>query len=218
MKITTDTQQFLKNFALTNPKLYVKRGSVLATTTSPVDSVLIRAEIEEEFPMDFCLYDLNNFNLVFSLLDSPDVEFLEHYAVFRSDDNRQKLRYYYSSPTTVKAPGADMITMPESVVEFDLTQETWNKLQKAHAIITKISSSPELVYKNGELVVVDRTNTTSNLFAVRVGEEDGIEFAYNYENLKFLAGDYRVCSAQKVSHFKHQTKNIQYWITHLNEE
>ena len=69
MKFTNNTIALLKNFSAINTNLQFTAGNVIKTI-SPQKNILARAEVEEDFPQDFAIYDLNKFLELFLFLIS----------------------------------------------------------------------------------------------------------------------------------------------------
>ena len=70
MKLSNETLTVLKNFSSINTGIFFKQGSVLSTV-SPQKNILADAQISENIPQDFGIYDLNNFlSVIFSPLYS----------------------------------------------------------------------------------------------------------------------------------------------------
>ena len=121
----------------------------------------------------------------------------------------------FSDPSIVTAPKTE-ITMPSVDVEFTFTQDTFNQIQKASAVL----GVPDVVLKGiagGDitLTTTDRKNETSNDFSIVVGENAPSDFTYFFkvENLKLLSGDYKVEVSQKgISRFTNMTKDVEYFI------
>ena len=57
MKLTEKTLNLLKNFASINQSILFKKGSSLRTM-SVMKNILAEADISEEVPQDFAIYDL----------------------------------------------------------------------------------------------------------------------------------------------------------------
>ena len=60
MKLSDSTLTLLKNFSNINQSLLFKEGNSLRTI-SVMKNILAEATIDEEFPKDFGIYDLNQF-------------------------------------------------------------------------------------------------------------------------------------------------------------
>ena len=60
MKIGQKTITLLKNFSSINQSLYITKGNVIRTM-SEMKSVIAEVEVQEMFPRDFGIYNLNQF-------------------------------------------------------------------------------------------------------------------------------------------------------------
>jgi hypothetical protein len=106
--------------------------------------------------------------------------------------------------------------MPSVDVEFTFTQDTFNQILKASAVL----GVPDVVLKGTaggdiNLTVTDRKNDTSNDFSIKVGENSATDFTHYFkvENLKLLSGNYKVeVSTKGISHFVNVDKPVEYFI------
>ena len=73
MKLSDKTLVILKNFAGINNSILVKRGDSLRTI-SLAKNILAEANIKEEFPRDFAIYDLNQFLNGLGLHQDPELD------------------------------------------------------------------------------------------------------------------------------------------------
>ena len=93
MKLSESTLSLLKNFSTINQSILFKQGSRLRTI-SVMKNILAEATINEEFPKDFGIYDLNEFLSVLGLVDDPNLDFSEDSVkVLGSGAN---VKYFYS--------------------------------------------------------------------------------------------------------------------------
>ena len=60
MKLSRHTLNMLKNFSDINMSIEIKKGNILRTV-SVQKNILAQAELEEDFPQDFAIYELNRF-------------------------------------------------------------------------------------------------------------------------------------------------------------
>ena len=69
MKLSEHTTSVLKNFASINQNLAIKQGKKLSTM-SAMKNIIASATVEEQFPKDVAIYDLNEFlaSIVCSLI------------------------------------------------------------------------------------------------------------------------------------------------------
>lgn len=212
MKISSETLTILKNFCQINQSIVVEEGNVLKTI-SPMKNILVRADVSEEFPRKFAIYELNEFLGGLSLFKDPDFDFSEPSYV-QIKDGKSKVKYFFSDPSVItSAPDKDL-ELPSIDVEFDLSTDTLNTLLRAAGVYNLDDLS--LVGENGtmQLVVCDNKNNTSNNYLIELGETDKtFKFNFKVENLKILPGDYKVKMCSKgISLFENTKVNLKYWI------
>ena len=215
MELSENTLTTLKNFSGINPNMMIRTGNTIKTI-SEARTVLARATVAEEFPVDFGIYDLNEFMGVLGLVDKPSLKFQDEFVIVNDSTGRSKVKYFYSSEDTLTTPQKD-ITMPEANVTFTLTNDTMNKLKRAASTLghSEISISG----KDGvlSLSVVDSQNMTSNAFSIDVDGEFDSNATFNFilstNNLKILPGDYEVqISSKLITQFSHKSLDVKYWI------
>ena len=215
MELSENTLSVLKNFANINPNIMIREGTTIKSM-SEARNVLSRAEVNESFPKDVGIYDLNEFINVLSLVDTPRLKFEDEYASISDSTGRSKVKYFFSPEETLTTPQKD-VTMPNVDVSFTLTNETLNKLKRAASVLGHEEVS--ICGKDGviSLSILDNKNSTSNTFSIDVDgsyPDDAVfNFIINIANLKILPGDYIVgISSKLISEFKHAEMNVQYWI------
>ena len=214
MKLSSNTTSVLKNFASINQNLVIKEGKEI-TTMSAMKNIVARAEVEEEFPQEVAIYDLNEFLSALSLFKNPNLEFQDTYVNITEENNpKTSLKYFYSDPSVVTTP-SKMITMPSNEVTFTLESATLSNITKAAAVI----GSADLVLENSSgtpsLTVKDKKNDTANSYSMGVDTKgDGkFSFFFKVENLKLIDGKYTVeVSSKIISHMKNESNPIEYWI------
>ena len=69
MKLSSNTTMVLKNFATINQNLVIKEGSELLTMSS-MKNIVAKATVEENFPKEIAIYDLNEFLASLSIFKS----------------------------------------------------------------------------------------------------------------------------------------------------
>ena len=85
MKLSDYTTSVLKNFATINQNLVIKEGSTIATM-SAMKNIVAKAEVEETFPKEIAIYDLNEFLGSISLFVVRVLEFEEQYLIIKEED------------------------------------------------------------------------------------------------------------------------------------
>ena len=212
MNLSDNTLGILKNFAGINNSILVKEGNQLRTI-SVMKNILAEAEIPEDFPRQFGIYDLNQFLNGLSLHSDPNLDFTEQ-SYLTMSEGRRKVKYFFADPQVIIAPPEKEITLPTEDVCFQLESITLEKLLKAAAVY----QLPDLcaVSENGtiKLVVHDKKNDTSNEFAIVVGETDrNFSFNFKIENIKIIPGAYDVVISSKLlSRFVNSKLNLTYYI------
>ncbi len=212
MKLSEKTLTVLKNFAGINNSILVKQGTQLRTI-SVAKNILAEANIEEEFPRQFGVYDLNQFLNGLSLHQDPDLDFTEE-SYLNIREGKRRVKYFFADPQVIISPPDKQITLPSEDVHFQLESSALDKLLKAAAVY----QLPDLcvVGEAGavRLVVRDKKNDTSNSYSVAVGETDK-EFSFNFkvENIKIIPGSYDVVVSSKLlSEFTNSNYNLKYYI------
>jgi hypothetical protein len=212
MKLSETTVNLLKNFSSINQSILFKEGSKLRSI-SVMKNILVEANIAEDFPKDFGIYDLNQFLNGLSLHSSADLDFTnDQYVVIKEGKMRSK--YFFADPTVIVAPPEKEISLPTEDVYFTLTSQQLEKLKKAASVyqLPDISAIGE----NGvvKLVARDKKNDTSNDFSIIVGEtSDSFVFNFKEENLKIVPGTYDVVVSSKLlSRFTNQNIDVTYYI------
>jgi hypothetical protein len=210
MKLTTETISVLKNFSTINANLMVKSGSSLSTM-SAMKNIVAKADVSEEFPSDFAIYDLNEFLSALSLFGKPDLEFGNDFVIITEEGTSKSLKYWFSDPSVVTTPSKE-ISMPSTELTFNLSSDTLNEITKAAAVI----GVPDMALAGGKLMVTDKKNSTANAYETSLDVGDvaaEYKFWFKVENLKVMPGAYDVeVSSKKISHFTNTKLGVQYWI------
>ena len=212
MKLSESTLSLLKNFSTINQSILFKQGSRLRTI-SVMKNILAEATINEEFPKDFGIYDLNQYLNGLALHNNPELNFeADNYVVIK--EGRSRSKYFFADPSVIITPPDKSIELPSEDVTFDLSTDQLDKLLKAAAIY----QLPDLSVDGGDgvvkVLVRDKKNDTSNDFSIVVGETDStFSFNFKVENIKILPGTYTVVVSQKLlSRFTNKNQDLIYYI------
>lgn len=212
MKLSTETTALLKNFSTINQSILIKEGNRLRTI-SVMKNIYAIADVQESFPQDVAIYDLNAFLNALSLHDSPNLDFTnDQYLTWK--DKTTNGRWFYADPSVIVSPPDKEIPLPSKDVCFVYTSDVHDKLIKASSVyqVTDLSCIGD-----GErirLVVRDKKNDSSNRFSVDVGETDK-KFCFNFkvENMKLMSGNYDVVISQKLlAEFTRTNGTLRYYI------
>ena len=180
---------------------------------SAMKNIVSKAKVEETFPVEFAIYDLNEFLSAMSLFTNPDLDFDENFVMITEAGSKSKsLKYWFSEPSVVTTPSKE-VTMPSVEVEFPMNSGILSEVQKAAAVI----GAPDMVLEDDELRVTDKKNDTANSYSTSLDtkstDDASYKFWFKVENLKLQPGDYDVeVSEKRISHFQNKKIPIEYWI------
>jgi hypothetical protein len=214
MQISKETLEVLHNFATINPNILISPGKQLKTIAE-AKNILAQAEVTDEFPREFGIYDLNEFLSVINLIDNAQLTFTDEGHVLVQNSNA-KIKYYYSEPEILTTPKKE-ITMPDPEFTVNITEDQLGQIRKAAAVL----GHAELVLTNtktgirGE--VYDVNDATSNNYSLLIDSDnastDNFKFIFSITNLKLLPGDYYVnISSELISHWTNDNYPADYYI------
>lgn len=191
MQLSPRTLEVLRNFSTINTTLPFQSGSVIRVLSSAT-TTMGEAVVEEVFPRDFAIYDMNQFLALLNMSKTPTLDLEDSYAVINGE-----VKYWYADPRLKGAKAAPSIKLATEDVAFDLSSAILDRVNKASSIM----SLPELSFssKDGDIVLTGRDikNVTSNNIEVSVGDKEHpvnhvFNIDLNVENMKLLKRDYRV--------------------------
>lgn len=210
MKLSKDTVALFKNFAGINSNMLLKAGNEISTISAQ-KNVMSDTTVGETFPIDFGIYDLNEFLGAMSLFDDPELEFSEKFVTIKENGN--SIKYFAADPSVLTAP-TKKITFPEADIEFTLTATMLNMIHRTASVLR--ASDLSIVGSDGKITVQvgDKKNATGNSYSSHVGNTDKtFQANLKVENLKMLPGDYLVSiSSKKISRFKATASDLVYYV------
>lgn len=196
MKISQNTLSLLQNFASINSNLLVKEGNKLATRNA-VNSVQARAVVDEEFPVQFAIYDLNQVLGLLSASQDPEIEFEENRMLIKSS-NGGEIEYFYADASLITAPPADTPKM-EVEYSFKLTSGDITSINKIGSLVSATTISVVGDGKAVTLLVNDPKNKSSNSFKKVLGtSQQKFDVKMSVDALKVVSDTYDVDIAQAI--------------------
>ena len=212
MKLSDKTLNILKNFSGINQSILIKKGSSIRTM-SVMRNILAEATVEEDFPKDFGIYDLNRFLNGLALHENPELDYTnDSYVVIKEGKSRSK--YFFADENVIITPPDKQLTLPSEDVSFELNHNQLSKLIKASSIYQLYDLS--VVGEAGvvKLVLRDKKNDTSDSYAEIVGETDNtFTFNFKVENIKIIPGKYDVVISSKLlARFVNKENGVTYYI------
>jgi hypothetical protein len=211
MKLSEHTVNVLKNFSNINPMLLVNPGSSL-TTMNINKSIFALADVEENFPSQFAIFELPKFLGVLSLFKEPELEFGSKQVKIVAD--RQSVNYTFADPSMIVAPDPNKnINFPAADIEFSISQEELQRVVRATAVL----QLPDIaVVGDGENISITATNSknpTTDGFSIVVGNTDK-NFTMYFEVsdiIKLISSDYNVkISSKGLSQWR--SDNVLYYV------
>lgn len=194
MKISKQTIQILSNCAKIRESINFGKGNQIRTKdSSQAFNAII--EIDEEFPRDFCVYDLNSFIAALKIFNEPEIEFKESNIVIKDSNGKAKINYAYTNPILIQIMSdySKVISLDNKICTFDLTNAQFNELSSAASLFGVDDIEFRAVTK--ETIVVTATTSsgmkrdTDNSYSVsiEVDVEDMDKFAQlNISTMKSL--------------------------------
>lgn len=208
MKLSKKTLAILKNFAGINQSIVINEGNQLQTISNLKD-MFAKVEVEETFPQNFAIYDLNEFLGVVGLFEDPELDFQES-SVTISQGN-QKQQYFYADPSVITTPPENGVNLPSVEVKGVVTKEELQTLVKAAAA----NAATEMTFENGNVKVHDKSKPNSNSFEIKeiADADQNYALSIGVEKLKMVVDDYQIEICSKgLSRFIGSTSGIEYFV------
>lgn len=213
MQLSKETLSIFKNFSGINSNLILRAGNKLATM-AVASNIIADAAVAEEFPIDFGIYDLNEFLGVLSLFDSPELTFTDKYVTIK--EGRNAIRYFAANIANLtRVP--TLKQFPDAEVEFDMPAQMLSQIQRVSSILKVSDFSIVGDGSNIAINVGDKKNPSGNTFESEIGVTDKtFKINLKVENLRMMPGDYKVSigrnGAKMISRFKSANQDLTYYV------
>jgi len=217
MKLSQETTAILKNFSTINQGILFKEGNVISTM-SPQKNILAEAKISEKIPVEFGIYDLNNFLSVNSLFkEGSELEFDSNHVIIKGLGGRSKIKYRMTDKSMIVVAPDKRPNLPSVDVRFTFSKEDFDWVMKSASVL----GAPHIaVVSDGEtvsLLTFDESNDSSHTNSLDMDvDPEGTKFKliFKTENLKVIHDSYEVEICKKgISTWTSTTSDIKYWIT-----
>ncbi len=219
MKLSSETVAILKNFAAINSSIWINQGSVLKTIATPTKNVFAVATVKDAFPVDFGIYDLNNFLGVLSLhKESPELEFDTVQVRVKGLAGRSQISYRFTEKDMITVPPDKKIVLRNVDAALDLEEDDYVWVTNAAKQLQSPNISVRSDGKKISLVTFDPKNDAAHSEALEIGGVTGdgstfdMVFATDNWN-KIVPGSYKleICK-DGVAHFTHAKDQLEYFI------
>jgi hypothetical protein len=212
MKLSNETLAVLKNFSTINSGLEFKSGNQIATM-SPGKTVLAKAELNDSFPEDFCVFDLNQFLSVHATFQNPNLDFDEFNIIF--NENKRNTKYRKTAKEMIITPPDKALTLPTVDASFKIEESNLISILKTANIL----QSPHIaIESDGDKICLTSFNAkddSAHVNTIELAEGNGNKFTAVFlaENWKMISGTYDVeVSSRGLASFNNCNQGIQYWI------
>lgn len=222
MELSKETIKILKTCNGINPTIAFKKGNIIRNA-SPNGYVLFKALIEEEFPIDFQLYDLGKFINSISLFGNPFLDFKEDYVAIKNSTSQ--IRNYYCHPEILgkyfDLTGKD-INIETPIAEFELSSDHITKIYRSMSILgldcMRIMTTPE---KDVNVRVLARDAGTMEDYTVhtftKATEDISLDIIMDCHQFTLIPTDYIVKVGNgNVIEFHSSEYNMTYWVAGNN--
>ena len=215
MKLSSETLTVLQNFASINSNIEFRKGKVLKTI-SQGKGVLATATLNDEFPDNFCVNDLNQFLVVYNLNKDTEINLTETDIIFKS--GRSKTNYRKTEKNNCVLPPEKDLSLPSVDLDIVISESDLSGILKSAAVLKSSHIAIETDKSNQKvsLTACDPSDTSAHINAIDLGENStGKEFTFVFslENLRMIPGEYRLqISSKGIALFKNTKVDIQYFI------
>ncbi len=213
MKLSKATIGILKNFATINGGIQFVEGNEIRVAA--IDkSVMGIAKVEETFPVDFALYDLNQFLSVLSMFDEPELQFNDDHLI--SKQGRQRVKYFYTDSDNIVAAPYEL-ELESGYDSLFISSDQLDALGKASAVMGLADFA---LIKDGDsiqMIVEDTDQDSNNEFTIDVEFEvdiDDFELQLKMKTLNFVKLDYEISFVDNNNFliFNNQEQNVTYYV------
>lgn len=194
MKISKQTIQLLSNCAKIRESINFGKGNQIRTKDSSQAFNAIM-EIDEEFPRDFCVYDLNSFITALKIFNEPEIEFKETNMVIKDSNGKATINYAYTNPILIQLMSdySKNISLDNKICTFELTNDQFSELSSAASLFGVDDIEFRAVTKNAIVVTattssgIKRDTDNSYSVSIEVDVEDNELFSQlNISTMKSL--------------------------------
>lgn len=206
----------LKNFQTINNKIIVEPGDVIKVI-SPALNVFAKTKIPFQIPIEFCLYDLNQFLQILSIDLSRNVEFRDKYIELIGQYS--SIKYHYAEPevidaSTLKNKSLDF-KLPSCEASFKISSNILKQTLGHCRLLNQ--KEVRLSYKDDVLAIKSYSQYTGNVnefsHTLEMGNKSTTEFQIilSVDVLDLYKSDY-ICNVSKSKFIEFIGTDVEYII------
>lgn len=188
LKFSKETIEIFSNFSAINNSIVFKPGTLVGTVSVRRDFVA-NANIAEELPQEFAIYNFSEFLNVLGLFDDPTIRFFDDHVLIY--ERGKKVMYHFASPDVIQNKVATP-NVSNIFTEFKIPWETYNSLIRAAR--TMGMGTMRIYGKDGQLFVEVQKEDIDDSFTIEIEDVRVNDFdAYlDISVMKLLEDDYDV--------------------------
>lgn len=213
MKLSKATIGILKNFANINGGIQFVEGNEIRVAA--IDkSVMGIAKVEETFPVDFALYDLNQFLSVLSMFDEPELVFNDDHLIVKH--GRQRVKYFFTDTDNIVAAPYDL-ELESGDDSLFISADQLDSLTKASAVMGLSDFALVKQDDSIQMIVEDGEQDSNNEFTIDVEFEvdiEDFELQLKMKTLNFVKLDYEISFVDNNNFliFSNAEQNVTYYV------
>jgi len=220
LKFSEHDYTILKNFASINPNILIKPGSIVQTCSPVQASLVAKAVMSVDFPVEFGIFDMKEFLNCVGLIENAGLQFETDHVSIVGPSSR--MEYFYSE-RDVLTYFDKSVKMPNTSIEFMLTAANLDHLKSAartlgHQQIVIFRAGTKLMARVDTISAMD-VNKAKNTYQMELADIDSeadFEYVINISNLQMLPDDYEVIFASTgkdhYGQFNSKTYDLSYWM------
>jgi len=180
LTLSKRTIDLLSNFSAVNQSILFRKGKVLRSMHSGYQ-MFTRADISEDIPEEFAIYDLNTFLSTLSSFEKPVVKLDSKNQRLIVSQGQRKTYLKFADLDHIITPAEGEIKLKEVFCNFEITKDALTNVQKMLGIL----SLPEfaITAKKGKLSMecinsenIQQNENTENFYSDTIGKVEGDDF------------------------------------------
>lgn len=210
MKLSDQTLEVLQNFSTINNSLWFNKGKVLRTV-SATKNIFAQAEVDNDFPIDFGIYDLDTFRSVLSLFDN------EYELNFDDPKNlkiigKSKISYRCTEQNMIVSPPNKTLDVSNPLETFEISSDDMGFMLKSAKALMAEYISIEGDGTDLNIRVHDKTEERENVLFLKKSPVT-ISMTFSVENFKFLSKAYHVALKERFIYLYTADEKLKYWVS-----
>lgn len=180
MKISKITSEILQSFTAINNGMMIHKGNRIRTQDN-MNKIIAYADIPDEFPQEFAIYELGEFLSAIDLVPGADLDFGTTQVTIQNKSTVLKYgygdaEYVTEAPEVVNYPGdhADNVNVKLSSEQLDLILKATNTLGLEYIGVSTVPGSNKI-----KLSALDIENPDANTYEITFEQESEDDAEYN---------------------------------------